>query len=154
MQTTMVSQKTTVAKAGQVPQKWYLVDAEGQTVGRMATRLATILMGKHKPTYTPHVDCGDFIVVINCEKVVFTGQKWDQKLYRHHTGYIGGLVEEKASRLLRRFPDRVLRQAVRRMLPKTKLGRKMLKKLKIYAGTDHPHGAQGPEALEINARRA
>ena len=145
--------RSTVAKKETVAQDWYLVDATDQIVGRLAVRLATILMGKHKPIYTPHVDTGDFLVVVNCEKVHFTGKKWERKVYRHHTGRIGGLKEAKAADVLRRHPDRILRQAVKRMLPKTKLGRKMIKKLKIYAGSEHPHQAQEPQELVIKTRR-
>lgn len=148
--------KTTMAKKETVERAWYHVDATGHTVGRLAARLSRILMGKHKPIYTPHVDCGDFVVVTNCEKVQFTGKKWTQKIYRHHSMYLGGLKEETAARLLRRHPDRILRLAVQRMLPKTKLGRKMIRKLKIYAGPEHPHSAQKPQdlRLEIGRRRS
>lgn len=145
--------KTFVAKKETVKQDWHVVDAAGQIVGRLATRIATILMGKHKPIYTPHVDTGDFVVLVNCEKVKFTGNKWEKKVYRHHTGHIGGLVEKTAATVLARHPDRIMRLAVRRMLPKTKLGRHMLKKLKIYAGPDHPHAAQNPQELVIETRR-
>ncbi len=144
---------TTIATKKKIVQEWFHVDATDKIVGRLAVRLATILMGKHKPIYTPHVDCGDFVVVTNCEKVRFTGNKWTDKVYRHHTGYIGGLVEESAEKLRERHPDRILRQAVKRMLPKTKLGRQMLKKLKIYAGPEHPHVAQEPKELEISTGR-
>lgn len=145
--------KTTVANKNNIEQKWYVVDGTDQIVGRLATRIAMILMGKHKPIYTANVDCGDFVVVTNCEKVAFTGQKWNKKVYRHHTGHIGHLVEESASLVRDRHPDRILRMAVKRMLPKTKLGRAMLKKLKIVAGPEHTHHAQNPETLEIDARR-
>ena len=142
------SQKTYMAKAGEVEQKWLLVDATDKVVGRLASRIAVILMGKHRPTYTPHVDTGDFVVVINAEKVVFTGKKWDQKRYTWYTGY-PGLRSEPASRRLERRPEKILTEAVRRMLPKNKLARKMLSKLKVYAGSDHPHHAQHPEATEL-----
>lgn len=145
--------KTTFAKKETVEQRWYVVDATDQVVGRLATRLATILMGKHKPAYTPHVDCGDYVVVVNCEKVVFTGQKWQNKMYRRHTGTLGGLVEEKASLVRDQHPDRILLQAVKRMLPKTNLGKQMLKKLKLFAGPEHSHAAQNPEPLTIETRR-
>ena len=145
--------KTTVAKQETVEREWFLVDGTDQVVGRLATEIATILMGKHKPIYTPHVDCGDYVIVTNCEKVAFTGKKWQDKMYRHHTGHLGGLVEESASRVRARHPDRILRLAVRRMLPKTKLGRRMLKKLKLYAGPEHDNVAQQPKPLDIKARR-
>ena len=137
-----------MAKGGEVEQKWLLVDATDKIVGRLSTRLATILMGKHRPTYTPHVDTGDYIVVINAEKVVYTGKKWDQKRYTWYTGYTG-LRSVTAGRRRELQPELIIREAVRRMLPKNKLGRHMLKKLKIFAGTDHPHQAQQPELLEI-----
>ena len=129
--------------------KWYLVDANGKTVGRIATHIATILMGKNKPTYTPFLDMGDHVVIINAEKVVFTGNKLQDKVYRHHTGWPGGLKEISAQKQLQRHPARVLESAIRGMLPKTKLGRKMGKKLKVYVGTDHPHKAQRPQQLEV-----
>jgi large subunit ribosomal protein L13 len=137
-----------MAKTGEVEQKWLLVDATDKIVGRLSTRLATILMGKHRPVYTPHVDTGDYIVVINAEKVVFSGKKWDQKKYTWYTGY-PGQRSITAGRRRELQPELILREAVRRMLPKNKLGRQMLKKLKIFAGTDHPHQAQQPELLEI-----
>lgn len=148
-----MTQKTTMEKKETVKHDWFHVDGTDQVVGRLATRLAMILMGKHKPTYTPHVDCGDFVVVTNCEKVRFTGQKWQNKVYRYHTGYIGGLVENTAEEIRDAHPDRILRKAVQRMLPKTKMGRQMLKKLKIYAGPEHPHAAQNPSVLEIKTGR-
>lgn len=143
---------TTMLKTSDVKPEWYVVNAENQVVGRLATRIAMILMGKHKPTYTPHIDTGDFVVVTNCEKVVFSGKKWSDKIYHRHTGHMGGLVKESAQFLRNRHPDRILRLAVRRMLPKTKLGRKMLNKLKIYAGPAHPHGAQNPKDLAIETK--
>lgn len=142
------SQRTTMAKTGEFEPKWLLVDAEGQVVGRLASRIATILMGKHRPTYTPHVDTGDFVVVINADKVVFSGTKWQQKRYTWYTGY-PGLRSETAEERFERNPQRVLHEAVRRMLPKNKLARRMLDKLKIYAGPDHPHQAQQPEPTEV-----
>lgn len=148
-----MTQKTTMEKKETVRQDWFLVDGTEQVVGRLAVRLAMILMGKHKPTYTPHVDCGDFVVVTHCEKVRFTGQKWQKKIYRYHTGYIGGLVENTAEEIRDAHPDRILRKAVQRMLPKTKMGRQMLKKLKIYAGAEHPHAAQNPKVLDIKTGR-
>ena len=148
----MVGVKTYVAKPGQVPQKWYLVDAEDKVVGRLASDIAVILMGKNKPTYTPHVDTGDFVVVINAEKVKFTGNKWEQKEYRWHTGYRGQRSETAGDRL-KRHPDRILSEAVRRMLPKNKLATKMLSKLKIYTGDSHPHQAQQPEPIELGVKK-
>ena len=129
--------------------KWFVIDADGKTVGRLATEAARVLMGKNKPSYTPFIDVGDHVVVINAEKVVFTGNKWQDKVYRHHTGYPGGLREVTAQKQLQKHPERILESAIRGMLPKTKMGRKMGKKLKVYAGTNHPHKAQQPEALEI-----
>ena len=129
--------------------KWYLIDADGKTVGRLATEAARVLMGKNKPSYTPFIDVGDHVVVINAEKVVFTGNKWQDKVYRHHTGYPGGLREVTAQKQLQKHPERILESAIRGMLPKTKMGRKMGKKLKVYAGTDHPHKAQQPESFEL-----
>jgi large subunit ribosomal protein L13 len=140
-----------MAKPGQVEQHWWLVDASDQIVGRLASEIAVLLMGKHRPTYTPHVDTGDFVVVVNAEKVRFTGRKWDQKVYTRYTGY-PGLKTEKASDLHQRVPERILREAVRRMLPKSRLGRKMLSKLKVYAGPDHPHQAQCPEPREMGKK--
>ena len=141
--------KTFVAKEHEVERKWYLVDAADRILGRLASQIAIRLRGKHKPIFTPHADTGDFIVVINADKVALTGSKWDKKVYYRHTGYVGGLKQISAKKLLEKRPDEVLRLAVKRMLPKNSLGRKQLKKLKIYAGSDHPHQAQGPEKLEI-----
>jgi large subunit ribosomal protein L13 len=129
--------------------RWYLVDASGKRVGRLATGVARVLMGKNKPGYTPFLDTGDHVVVINAEKVVFTGNKLQDKVYRHHTGWPGGLKETTAAKLLQRHPERVLESAIKGMLPKTKLGRKMAKKLKVYVGSDHPHSAQRPEPIEL-----
>jgi large subunit ribosomal protein L13 len=129
--------------------KWHIIDANGKTVGRLATEAARILMGKNKPTYTPYIDVGDHVVVINAEKVVFTGNKWKDKVYRHHTGWPGGLKEITAQKQLQQHPERILEYAIRGMLPKNKLGRKMGKKLKVYVGTDHPHQAQQPAPFEI-----
>ncbi|MDA1040501.1 MAG: 50S ribosomal protein L13 [Planctomycetota bacterium] len=143
--------KTFMAKPGEVQQQWWLVDADGKMVGRLATEIAMMLMGKHRPTYTPHVDTGDYVVVINAEKVDFSGKKWEQKLYRWYTGY-NGLRSETAEHRRDRRPELILHEAVRRMLPKTRLGRVMLDKLKIYAGTEHPHQAQRPEPLEVGAK--
>ena len=129
--------------------RWIVIDADGKTVGRLATTAASLLMGKTKPSYTPYLDVGDHVVIINAEKVVFTGNKLKDKMYRHHTGWPGGLKEITAEKLMQRFPERILEQAIRGMLPKNKLGRQMGKKLKVYAGTDHPHQAQQPEALNV-----
>ena len=141
--------KTFVAKEQDIEKKWYLVDAERRVLGRLATQIAIRLRGKHKPIFTPHADTGDFIVVINADKITLTGSKLDQKYYYRHSGYMGGLKQISARRLLEKKPDEVLRSAVRRMLPRNSLGRRQLKKLKIYAGPDHPHQAQNPEKLEI-----
>lgn len=141
--------KTYIAKPGQVERKWYVVDAEGKTLGRLATRIATILRGKHKPQYTPHEDVGDFVVVINAEKIHVTGRKLDQKKYYRHTGYPGGIREITLRRQLERHPERVIESAVKGMLPHGPLGRQQLRKLKIYAGTEHPHEAQQPQVLEL-----
>ena len=140
--------KTTLAKAGTVDAKWWHVDATDKIVGRLAGEIAVILMGKHKPTYTPHVDTGDFVVVTNCEKVTLTGNKWAQKRYTRYTGYTGQ-KSETAEKRRQRKPELVLREAVRRMLPKSKLGRRMLDKLKLYKGPDHPHQAQQPGTKEL-----
>jgi len=139
--------KTYMAKPAEVKRNWWLVDADDQVVGRMASDIAVVLMGKHRPHYTPHVDTGDFVVVVNAEKIKFTGKKWEQKTYTWYTGYPGQKAE-KAEKRLQRQPERILRDAVRRMLPKNKLGRKMLGKLKIYTGADHPHQAQNPRPRE------
>lgn len=139
--------KTYFARPSEITPRWWLVDADGKVVGRLAGKIAMVLMGKHRPTYTPHIDNGDYVVVINAEKVVFTGKKWEQKRYRWYTGYPGQHEETAAHRLARR-PELILREAVRRMLPKNKLAFKMLRKLKIYAGSEHPHQAQAPEPLK------
>jgi large subunit ribosomal protein L13 len=141
--------KTFVAKESEVERKWYLVDAQDKVLGRLATQIAVRLRGKHKPIFTPHVDTGDFVVVVNADKVALTGQKWDKKIYYHHTGYIGGLKEITARKLREKKPEDLLRFAVKRMLPRNVLGRRQLKKLKIYVGSDHPHEAQKPEKWEI-----
>ncbi|QDU58852.1 50S ribosomal protein L13 [Aeoliella mucimassa] len=140
--------KTTMIKPADVEPKWLLVDATDKVVGRLASDIAVRLMGKHRPTYTPHVDTGDFVVVVNCDKVHFTGKKWDQKKYTWYTGYTRQR-SITAGEQLERHPERVLREAVRRMLPKNKLARKMLDKLKIYSGSEHPHQAQNPETVEL-----
>jgi len=141
--------KTFVAKEQEIDKKWYLVDAEDKILGRLASGIALRLRGKHKPIFTPHADTGDFIVVVNAEKVAMTGNKWDQKVYYRHTGYQGGLKETTAREMREKKPENLLRLAVRRMLPKNSLGRRQLKKLKVYAGPEHPHEAQQPEKLEI-----
>jgi large subunit ribosomal protein L13 len=141
---------TYLAKPGEIEQKWLLVDATDKIVGRLASEIAVRLMGKHRPTYTPHVITGDCVVVINAEKVRLTGNKWEQKRYTWYTGY-PGLREITAGEQLKRHPDRVLRDAVRRMLPKNKLATKMLSNLKVYAGTEHPHQAQSPEPAELGS---
>lgn len=141
--------KTFSAKPQNVEHNWLLVDAEGQTLGRMATEIASRLRGKHKPEYTPHVDTGDFIVVINAEKVRVTGKKAKDKMYYSHSGYPGGLKTFSFEKLIDRSPERVLKLAVKGMLPRSPLGRAMFKKLKIYAGTEHPHAAQQPQALQL-----
>lgn len=136
--------KTYMAKPGEVEQNWWLFDAEDQIVGRLASKIATILMGKHRPTYTPHVDTGEFVIVVNAEKIVFSGKKWEQKKYTWYTGWPGLRSETAADRRAQQ-PEQILSEAVRRMLPKNKLGRKMLSKLKIYTGSEHPHQAQNPQ---------
>ena len=140
-------EKTFVTKASDIDREWLVVDAAGQTLGRLATRIATMLRGKHKPLYAPNLDTGDFVVVVNSGKVAVTGNRMDDKLYRRHTGYPGGLKEITLRRMLEKHPDRVIRFAVKGMLPKNKLGRQMLKKLKVYAGAEHPHAAQQPRVL-------
>jgi large subunit ribosomal protein L13 len=139
--------KTYSAKPGEVKQRWYVVDAEGEVLGRLATRIATVLRGKHKPQFTPHVDVGDFVIVVNAEKVALTGDKLAQKQYRHHSGYPGGLRSLWYEKLLEKHPERAVRRAVWGMLPKTTLGRQQLRKLKVYEGPGHPHAAQRPEPL-------
>jgi large subunit ribosomal protein L13 len=144
--------KTYVAKPGAVERKWYVVDATDQTLGRLATQIASILRGKHKPEYTPHEDVGDFVVVVNAEKVRVTGRKLEQKKYYWHTGYPGGIREISLERQLQLHPDRVIEHAVKGMLPRGPLGRRQLRKLRVYRGTEHPHEAQQPEPLELNER--
>ncbi len=140
--------KTTLATKENAQHDWYIVDAEGKRVGRMATKVATALMGKNKPTYTPHIDTGDFVIIINAAKITATGNKLDQKEYARYTGYTGGRKTETMRHLLERKPTEVVRLAVKRMLPKTKLGRQMFKKLKVYAGAEHEHFAQMPKVME------
>jgi large subunit ribosomal protein L13 len=129
--------------------QWVLVDAEGQVLGRLASQLALRLRGKHKPSFVPHLDQGDFVVVVNAEKIRLTGRKWEQKMYHRHSGYVGGLKSIVAKKLLLKDPEELIRHAVRGMLPKNSLGRSMLKKLKVYAGTEHPHQAQRPQPLSL-----
>ncbi len=138
-----------MAKPLEVERKWYLIDASGQTLGRLASEVATLLRGKHKPEYTPHVDTGDFVIIINAEKIVLTGNKLDQKKYRHHSGYPGGLKETSYRELLNKRPEKAIEVAVRGMLPKNRLGRKLFTKLKVYRGSEHPHQAQKPEVREL-----
>jgi large subunit ribosomal protein L13 len=138
-----------MARPLEVERKWYVLDAEGRTLGRLATEIAKILRGKNKPQYTPHVDVGDFVVVVNAEKVVVTGKKAEQKVYRRHSGYPGGMKETSYGRMMERRPEEILRRAVYGMMPKTRLARQQLKKLKIYAGPEHPHAAQNPQRLEV-----
>jgi len=142
-------QKTYNAKPGEIQRDWYVVDADGKTLGRLATQIADALRGKGKPQYTPHVDTGDFVVVINAEKIHVTGQKLDQKMYHRHSGYPGGLRSRTLRVQLERRPTEVLRKAVKGMLPKNKLAARQLVKLKIYAGPEHPHEAQAPKQLEV-----
>jgi large subunit ribosomal protein L13 len=143
--------KTYNAKPGEVAREWYLVDADGQTLGRLATRIADTLRGKLKPQYTPHVDTGDFVIVVNAEKIAVTGNKLDQKRYYRHSGYPGGLRSRTLRDQLERRPTEVLRVAVKGMLPKNKLARRQLTKLKIYAGPEHPHAAQNPRPLDLES---
>ncbi|MDD2426970.1 MAG: 50S ribosomal protein L13 [Eubacteriales bacterium] len=141
--------KTFMAKAETADRRWLLIDAEGQTLGRLATKIASILRGKHKAEYTPHVDTGDYVIVVNADKIVVTGNKEKQKLYRRHSGYPGGMKEVSYQDMMAKHPERILESAVRGMLPKNSLGRQMYRKLKVYSGPDHPHAAQEPEQLEV-----
>jgi len=141
--------KTYVTKPAEIERSWYVVDAEGQTLGRMASEVAKILRGKHKSIYSPSVDCGDYVIVINAQKINVTGRRKEQKVYYRHSGYMGGLTETTLSEQLERYPNRVIESAVRGMLPKNVLGRKMIRKLKVYAGEEHPHEAQQPKPLEF-----
>ena len=143
--------KTFSAKKEEVKRKWYVIDAEDQVLGRLASKAATILRGKHKPIFTPHVDTGDHIVIINAEKIRLTGRKWSLKAYHHHTTYPGGLKTIIADKLRDEHPDRIIKLAIWGMIPHNRLGRQIMAKLRIYAGSDHPHSAQKPEALEIKA---
>lgn len=139
--------KSWVPRDREIERDWWIVDADGQTLGRLASRIAPVLRGKHKPTFTPHTDVGDFVIVINCEKIKVTGNKLDQKMYYRHSGYNGGLKTISLRRQLERFPERVIEAAVRGMLPKNVLGRRTMRKLRVYAGTMHPHQSQNPQQL-------
>ena len=141
--------KSYMARPHEVERKWHLIDAEGQTLGRLATEIARLLRGKNKPQYTPHVDTGDFVVVVNAKKVVVTGKKAEQKVYRRHTGRPGGLKETSYEVMLERKPTEILRKAIHGMMPRTRLGRAQMRKLKIYAGPEHPHEAQNPQPYEV-----
>jgi large subunit ribosomal protein L13 len=142
-----VKKYTYSAKKSDIKEKWWVIDAEGQVLGRLATSVASRLRGKHNPLFTPHVDTGDSVIVVNAEKIVLTGRKWDQKNYYRHSGYTGGLKTINAKKLLEKKPEDLLRIAVKGMLPKNSLGRTLIKKLKVYAGEEHPHEAQKPETL-------
>ncbi len=144
-----LSFKTRSIKKEEVQRKWYIIDAEGEVVGRLCSRIAHVLRGKHKPSYTPHVDCGDFVIVINADKVRFTGQKTDKKEYLRYTGYPGGQRKTTPRELLAKKPEAIIENAVRGMLPKNRLGRQMFKKLFVYVGEEHPHQAQKPEAFNF-----
>ncbi|MBS7158778.1 MAG: 50S ribosomal protein L13 [Collinsella phocaeensis] len=147
----MIQKSTHYAKQGEVSRNWVLIDAEGAVLGRLATQIAMILRGKNKPQFTPNSDCGDFVVVINADKVQLTGNKADQKVYYRHSGYNGGLKAESFRVAMEKHPEQVIERAVRGMLPKTTLGRAQLKKLKVYAGAEHPHAAQNPVKIEVEA---
>ncbi len=140
---------TYMPKAGDITRDWYVLDAEGKTLGALATEAATLLRGKHKPTFAPHADCGDHVIIINAEKVVLTGKKLDQKMYYHHTGYIGNMKEVKYGTLMKTKPEFAVTKAVKGMLPSTTLGRKALTRLRVYKGAEHPHAAQNPQAREF-----
>ncbi len=136
-------------KAGEIERKWYIIDAAGKPVGRVATEVAKLLRGKHKPTFTPNMDMGDFVIVINCKDAIFTGRKLDQKVYRRHSGYIGGMKETSARVMMENKPEQAMFLAVKGMLPHTKLGRQMIKKVRVYAGSEHENAAQKPEVWEV-----
>lgn len=143
------------AKPAEIEKQWWVIDADGLVVGRVASLVAKILRGKHKATYTPHLDCGDNVIIVNAEKVLFTGRKTTQKMYYHHTGYPGGIKERRADKILEgRFPERVIEKAVERMIPRTPLGKRQFKNLKVYAGGAHPHEAQQPKPLDVVALNA
>lgn len=141
--------KTFVAKEHEIEKKWYLIDAKGKTLGRLASEIAILLRGKHKPIFTPHMDAGDYVVVVNADKVFLTGDKLEKKIYYRHSGYVGGLKKTTAKQMLQKKPENLIKLAVKGMLPKNSLGRRQLTKLKIYAGQDHPHQAQNPGELEV-----
>ena len=141
--------KSYMAKANEVERKWYVIDAEGKVLGRLSSEIASVLRGKRKPIFTPHVDCGDFVIVINADKVVLTGDKLNQKIHAYHTGYPGGRKEVVYAEMMAKRPEKVIELAVKGMLPKSRLGRQMIKKLKVYAGAEHPHAAQSPEVYEF-----
>lgn len=144
-----VEMKTFVAKEHEIEKKWYRIDARDKILGRLASEIAVLLRGKHKPIFTPHMDSGDYVVVVNADKVILTGGKLEKKIYYHHSGYVGGLKKTTAKEMLLRRPENLIKLAVKGMLPKNSLGRRQLTKLKIYAGPDHPHLAQKPEKLEV-----
>ena len=141
--------KSYMAKPNEIQRKWYIIDAEDKVLGRLATEVATILRGKHKPIYTPHVDTGDFVIIINADKIRLTGKKLEQKQYKYHTGYPGGLRTISYDRMIKEKPEKVIQLAVKGMLPKNKLGRQMIKKMKVYSGSEHNHEAQQPEVYEF-----
>jgi len=140
---------TYMAKAGEIERKWYVVDAEGKTLGRLATEVASLLRGKHKPTFTPHMDTGDHVIIVNAEKINLTGNKWNDKIYYHHTGYLGGIKQRTAQEMKEKQPQKMLEIAIKGMLPKGPLGRQMYRKLHVYAGPEHPHQAQQPQTYEL-----
>ena len=144
-----MNNKTYSPKAGEIERKWYVIDAANKPLGRVATEVAKLLRGKHKPTFTPNMDMGDFVIVINCKDVVLTGKKLDQKVYRHHSGYIGGMKETSARVMMENKPEEAMYLAVKGMLPHTKLGRQMIKKVRVYAGSEHENAAQKPEVWEV-----
>jgi large subunit ribosomal protein L13 len=144
-----VTMATYMAKKGQVPQRWLVIDATDQVVGRLAVQIANIIRGKHRPEYTPHLDTGEYVIVLNAAKVVFTGKKWDTKVYRAYSHYAGGLKKQIARDVRASKPERILREAVRRMVPRNRLGRQQMAKLKIYAGSSHPHQAQMPQEFKL-----
>ena len=142
--------KSYMAKPGDVEKKWYVVDADGMVLGRLAAQVAMVLRGKNKPTYTPNVDTGDFVIIVNCDKVRLTGKKLEKKFYTYHTGYVGGLKQIQYKKLMEEKPDKAVMLAVKGMLPKNSMGRKQLKRLRVFAGAEHPHTTQQPEALSFN----
>ena len=140
---------TYMPKAGDITRKWYIIDAEGQTLGKVATKAADLLRGKHKPTFVPHMDCGDDVIIINADKIVLTGKKLEQKMYYHHTGYIGNMKQVKYKTLLEKKPEFVMTKAVKGMIPDTTIGRQALTRLRVFAGAEHTHAAQKPEKVEL-----